>query len=1516
MKQITHSKLNLVESYLIGGKPIASLDCYTTLFDGSVDVRSLDAAIDRLYTDGTAFEGWNGFLESLGLASWNTLDYMTGYVIKTPLSIVPPPHTLYTDAETYPNSRTIPALPMHIAQYRGTSPVDVPSHVGREQFYAVYKIASSGDAWTGWLYDLWLLGMNDFGFDLFNEWTQFDPGETYLIQHKPTTLSPYLFWNNEVPVTPSPTPTETVTQTPTLTETPTSTPTPTQTQTPTPTNTSTETPTPTPTPTNTGTTTPTPTNTGTSAATPTPTLTNSPSNTQTPTNTKTPGISLTPTKTTLLTPTPTLTRPITLPSCLNDTQSVDIYFLFDLSKSFGDDLSNIKNFIGTFISDIGTANFPPTDVKVGIGSFVDVLSTVDANFGQAADGDYPFLNNISLTNDYSSVLATVNSFNSVFNGGDAPESQLNALIGAATSQVWRIGAVPIIVLVTDAPYHTAEITGVHPSIEDVGQEIANRFVVLGLVESAQQSLYESLLTQVRAVSPNVQALNSNYSFSDGTRKFRTAIKTALGLCVSQTPTRTPTQTPTPTSTPAPSVTPTKTPTPTSDDCTAGTLTNCGLTLNECKNFIANSNTDCDWIKIQNLTPGVSYYVELSSFERCEEFLHVRLRSATGQLINPPLFTPNSQPFELEMPINNSLNTGIIETTFSPVYFWVDQGRQYTITIQGIVSPVNCYIPFNAPGYSFVYQTNSSTYTINYIPTQNGVVMLGGYNLTTVTKNLTAIVNSPLYTNSYSVMPYPRPFTVTNTGVYFIEICSSSAFVTCNKGKQFNLCLKNVPTPTPTNTPTKTTTKTPTPTKTQTRTPSQTPTNTRTSSQTPTPSNTQTQTPTNTQTQTPTPTQTPSNSPTPSFTPTQTQSQATQTPTLTQTITPTLTLTQTITQSVTQTEGLTPTPTPSNSPTQTEGLTPTPTSTPTPTQTFGLTPTQTPSNSQTPTQTPTISESPSQTPTNTQTPSNSQTPTQTPSNSQTPTQTPTNSQTPSNTVTQTPSNTTTQTPTPTQTPTSTKPVTMADLVVFRTSIYGVSSNVVQWAALNGYVGGTPSWIVSGASTNGAFIPAVGGTGAWATLSAYASIEPIQAKIKLTTLANQSFVSLGSVYITPYQSPLDIPNIALWLDASDTTTVKTTTTNVVSAWIDKKPTNQLSAFQIDVPDRRPSYSLVEVNNKPSLMFDGTDDFLTLNSSLSVQGGYSHFFVYRRVNNSSSSISIGNSANNDIAFWHNTNNYVYADGKSSDISYLSGNQIVVAGLSKDNTAKLVVMDSLSSAWNAWDSTGLSDKILHVGRSSSSRYHTNAACEIIHVHQTLPEYEVRLVNDTLIQKWKTPTVVPYIQTGQTVFATSLSSLSSTLGSWRVEPSSFKIEWQMSNDNVNFTSVPTASTSVYNPTTADYGMFVRTSVTAYNAFGGSLPSFSTNLFQLTANNVIPVSTFRTTIFGVSALEGTWQSAMPVIKFYQWEVNSAETGNVWAKYQSLTGEDGKYIWLPNTQYVNSDVRVTEYVWNSTLALPQ
>jgi lysophospholipase L1-like esterase len=78
-----------------------------------------------------------------------------------------------------------------------------------------------------------------------------------------------------------------------------------------------------------------------------------------------------------------------------------------------------------------------------------------------------------------------------------------------------------------------------------------------------------------------------------------------------------------------------------------------------------------------------------------------------------------------------------------------------------------------------------------------------------------------------------------------------------------------------------------------------------------------------------------------------------------------------------------------------------------------------------------------------------------------------------------------------------------------------------------------------------------------------------------------------------SPDDIFGLALWLDASDTTTITDAGSGAVSAWADKSGFSR--NFTQGTGANRPTTGLNTINGKNVLKFDGTNDFLTAPASI---------------------------------------------------------------------------------------------------------------------------------------------------------------------------------------------------------------------------------------------------------------------------------------------------------------------------------
>jgi len=145
---------------------------------------------------------------------------------------------------------------------------------------------------------------------------------------------------------------------------------------------------------------------------------------------------------------------------------VDIYFLVDTSGSFDDYIATFKEQAPDVISALRTTGL---DVRFGLGRFEDYPISP---FGDADYGDKAYERVIDITADISAVLSAISGLSTRF-GGDGPESQLPALfqlttgtgqdlsrVGCSGATIpsgqqanFRAGALPIVILWTDAPFH-------------------------------------------------------------------------------------------------------------------------------------------------------------------------------------------------------------------------------------------------------------------------------------------------------------------------------------------------------------------------------------------------------------------------------------------------------------------------------------------------------------------------------------------------------------------------------------------------------------------------------------------------------------------------------------------------------------------------------------------------------------------------------------------------------------------------------------------------------------------------------------------------------------------------------------------------------------------------------------------------------------------------------------------------------------------------------------------------------
>jgi hypothetical protein len=148
-----------------------------------------------------------------------------------------------------------------------------------------------------------------------------------------------------------------------------------------------------------------------------------------------------------------------------DLQHADVFFLVDTTGSMGGEITNLRTSLSDYI--IPQIQAVITDVWFGVGAFDDYP---ESTYGTT--GDLPFYLLQRMTSSTTDAQTAVNSL-SVHDGEDLPESTIPALWATATGGAlgtyvpaqdactttesgypcFRSGAVPIVVLITDAAFH-------------------------------------------------------------------------------------------------------------------------------------------------------------------------------------------------------------------------------------------------------------------------------------------------------------------------------------------------------------------------------------------------------------------------------------------------------------------------------------------------------------------------------------------------------------------------------------------------------------------------------------------------------------------------------------------------------------------------------------------------------------------------------------------------------------------------------------------------------------------------------------------------------------------------------------------------------------------------------------------------------------------------------------------------------------------------------------------------------
>ncbi len=190
---------------------------------------------------------------------------------------------------------------------------------------------------------------------------------------------------------------------------------------------------------------------------------------------------------------------------------LDVFFLQDLTGSFGDDLPNVKEVVPQAVDAL---NKIQDNTQIGLGSFMDKPIN-----GRGVSTDYVYQTDLTMTKD-ASIFSMALTGLTLGNGGDWAESQLESLFQVAKhgSDIgFRENAVKTVVMMTDADYHKAgdntelgknNEDGVmdgspvgsgedYPSIEALSKALADSGIVpIFAVTSDVVDIYADLVSQL------------------------------------------------------------------------------------------------------------------------------------------------------------------------------------------------------------------------------------------------------------------------------------------------------------------------------------------------------------------------------------------------------------------------------------------------------------------------------------------------------------------------------------------------------------------------------------------------------------------------------------------------------------------------------------------------------------------------------------------------------------------------------------------------------------------------------------------------------------------------------------------------------------------------------------------------------------------------------------------------------------------------------------------------------------
>jgi hypothetical protein len=214
-----------------------------------------------------------------------------------------------------------------------------------------------------------------------------------------------------------------------------------------------------------------------------------------------------------------------------------------------------------------------------------------------------------------------------------------------------------------------------------------------------------------------------------------------------------------------------------------------------------------------------------------------------------------------------------------------------------------------------------------------------------------------------------------------------------------------------------------------------------------------------------------------------------------------------------------------------------------------------------------------------------------------------------------------------------------------------------------------------------------------------------------------------------------NLALWLDASDSSTIKSASNctgsvsngGTIGCWQDKSGNNyHLSQA---TSSSRPVWTTNAFNSLAAITFDGSNDFFSRSSSLTA---YEIFVVSKRDSTSGTGVLLGFQTNTRYFGYYGSTTYAYTGGWSR-IGY-TGNALNILSTNLVNSTKYIALNGVNQTLTNSGTLGALSGNSYIGRrhnSGSELYFDGKMAEMLVYSSTLSSSDKSDAIDYLKNKW-----------------------------------------------------------------------------------------------------------------------------------------------------------------------------------------